>query len=278
VKAPTRALILEDIDSWVYVLSRAALRAGAAEVVVCSDLQMVEEALRLARFDLAILDLGLDPDDDVNADGAVALEMIRKKDGGSTRCVLVTGWQGGDRMDLMAAAQQKYGVDWAYMKENYEAQAVTAKLVDLLEDSAAHRLFPSAPMTHLGASMETFQFEAQLLDAISPSGGIRTINSIVSRLIGSVIPLVAMRPDSPMKTRPDGVVVGVYWSRALATPVAVGLMSTDSEAIDENNPMVDLSPFHGTDVTADLVERVRERNVLGLLWELSGLGRDIFAE
>ena len=78
MKAPTRALVVEDIEAWVYILDRAARRAGASEVVVCQNLQMVRDALRSARFDVAILDIGLDPDDDLNSDGIKALEAIRE--------------------------------------------------------------------------------------------------------------------------------------------------------------------------------------------------------
>lgn len=37
------------------------------------------------------------------------LEAIREIDGGRTRCVLVTGWEGGDRMNLQADTQQEFG-------------------------------------------------------------------------------------------------------------------------------------------------------------------------
>ena len=278
MKAPTRALVVEDIESWAFTLSRAARRAGASEVVVCENLEKVRDELRFARFDIAILDVGLDPHDEVNADGIAALEMIREIDGGGTRCVLVTGWQGGDRMDLQAAAQKNYGVDWAYMKEKYEAHAVIAKLTELLEQAAERRLSPTTPMANLGAGVEAYHFEGQLLEAISPKGGVQTLYSAVSRLISSAIPLLARHPDLPMTEGPDRVSVGVYWSRALATAVAVGLASANAWPSDENEVPVNLTRFLPAHVTPDLIDRVRERDVLGWLWELPGLDRDEFAE
>ena len=205
MKAPTRALVVEDIEAWVYILDRAARRAGASEIVVCENLQTVRDALRSARFDVAILDIGLDPDDDLNSDGVKALEAIRKMDGGGTRCILVTGWQGGDRMSLQADAQQKFGVDWAYMKEKYEAHEVIAKLTELLEHASERRLSLTTPMANLCASTEPFYFENQLLDALSPKGGVQTLYSLASRLLRSAIPLIAMNPDMPMEKGPDGV-------------------------------------------------------------------------
>ncbi len=278
MKAPTRALIVEDIDSWVFTLSRAARRAGASEIVVCESTEKVREALRFARFDIAILDVGLDPDDEVNADGIAALEMIRKTDGDGTRCILVTGWQGGDRMDLQAAAQAKYGINWAYMKEKYEAHAVIEKLTELLAQAEDRRLSNTTPMANLGASMEAYRFENQLLGAVSPGGGVQTLYSVVSRLIGSAIPLLALHPSTPMEEGSDGVSVGVYWSRALATAVAVGLASAGVWHNDEGEIPDSLERFLPSGVMPDLIERVRDRNVQGWLWELPGLDRDTFSE
>ncbi len=276
MKAPTRALVVEDIDTWVYTLDRAARRAGASEVVVCKNLQMVRDALRSARFDVAILDVGLDPDDDLNSDGVKALGAIRKMDGGGTRCILVTGWQGGDRMSLQADAQQRFGVDWAYMKEKYEAHEVIAKLTELLEQASERRLSLTTPMADLSASAEPFYFEAQLLDALSPKGGAQTLYSLAFRLLSSAIPIIAMHPAMPMEKGPDGVWTGVYWSRALATAIGVDLAPAVGGQGEESSLPTDLGRLLPTDVVPDLVESVRERNVQGRLWELPGLDRDKF--
>jgi CheY-like chemotaxis protein len=276
VKAPTRALVVEDIDTWVYTLSRAAHRAGASEVVVCESLQKVKDALRTARFDVAILDVGLDPDDDLNADGIKVLEAIREVDGLGTRCVLVTGWQGGDRMDLQSHAQQKYGVDWSYMKEKYDGPALIAKLTELLEQAAARRLFEQAPVGNLCAGMEPFRFEAQLLDALSPRGGVQTLYSLAARLLSSTIPFIARDPAKPMEQGADGITVGVYWSRTLATAVAVGLAPAAAWPDNQLAVPASLGGLLPASVRPELLEIVPERNVQGRLWELPGLDRNEF--
>lgn len=273
--APTRALVVEDVESWVNILSRAARRAGVSEIVACENLQAVEEALRRARFDVAILDVGLDPDDDLNADGVMALEAIRKADQLGTPCILVTGWQ-GDRLNLQADAQQKYGVDWAYMKEKYEAHAVIDKLAELLQEAPARRLSQITPMQNLCADMEPWRFEDLLLKSLIPSGGVQTLYSLVSRLLSSATPVIAMRPTMPMEQGPDGAWGGVYWSRALATGVAVGLAPAAGRARGENGIPRHLARLLPASVSPDLIESVRERNVQGRLWELPGLDRDNF--
>jgi hypothetical protein len=276
VKAPTRALIVEDIESWVYILGRAARRAGASEVVVCENLPMVRDALRKCRFDVAILDVGLDPDDDLNADGIKVLEAIRDQDGLSTRCIMVTGWQGGDRMDLQALAQHKFGLDWAYMKENYDAHAVIGKLSELLEKAPERRLSQKTPMANLAADVSPFQFEDRLVQALSPAGGVQTLYSLVFRLLNSAIPCVAMHPSRPMEMGPDGSWIGLYWSRALATAVAVILAPAVGRPDDESSVPTGLAGLLPTDVVPELIESARERNVEGRLFELPGLDREKF--
>lgn len=275
MKAPTRALVVEDVESWVGILSRAARRAGVSEVVPCENLDAAREALRVARFDVAILDIGLDPADDLNADGIKVLEAIREVDGGGTRCVLVTGWQGGDRLAVQSDAQEKFGVDWAFMKEKYDAHALIAKLTELLEQAAASRL-DQTPMENLGAEMEPFLFQHRLLEALSPHGGVQTVYTLVSRLLGAAIPIVARHPGRPMETGPDGITVGLYWSRALATATAVGLAPAASWPDDESAAPGSLRRLLPADVEPELIDSTRERNIQGRLWELPGLDRGEF--
>jgi CheY-like chemotaxis protein len=275
VRAPTRALVVEDVPSWVGILSRAARRAGISEVVTCEDLKAARDALRGARFDVAILDIGLDPDDDLNTDGIRVLEAIREKDGDGTRCVLVTGWQGGDRLAVQSAAQEKHGVDWAFMKEKYDAQALIDKLSELLEQAAASRL-EKTPMENLGAEMEPFLFQDQLLRALSPHGGVQTIYTLVSRLLGAAIPIIAQDPNRPMETGPGGMTVGLYWSRALRSAVAVGVASAAAWPDDKSVVPDSVRRLLPPDTRPELIDSTRERNIQGRLWELPGLDRDEF--
>lgn len=278
MKAPTRALVVEDHDTWVYILDMAARRAGASEVITCDNLQQVKDNLRRARFDVALLDIGLDSGDDLNSDGIKALEAIREIDGGGTRCVLVTGWQGGDRMEMQADAGERFGVDWAYMKENYEAHKVIAKLTELLQDATPRRLSEKTPMANLSAGVEPFYFEAELLNSLKPAGGVQTLWALVSRVLSSAIPVVAMNTAAPMEPNRDGVWVGIYWSRALATAIAVCLAPAVSWPGSENDVLRDLARLVPTGAVPVLIESVRERNVEGRLWELPGLLRDAFSD
>ena len=273
MRPPTRALLVEDVESWVKILSRAVRRAGISEIVTCENLQAAREALRKARFDVAILDIGLDEADDLNKDGVKVLEAIREVDTASTRCVLVTGWQGGDRLALASDAQDKFGVDFAFMKEKYDAHALIEKLTDLLQQAAASRL-DKTPMENLGANMEPFPFETQLINALAPHGGVQTIYTLVSRLLSGAIPLVAQHPGQPIDFWPGDVSVGLYWSRALSTAVAVGLGPAPAWHEDRSVIPDRLKELLPVGVVPELIDRTRERNIQGRLWELPGPGID----
>jgi len=275
MKAPTRALVVEDVVSWVGILTRAARRAGVSEVVTCENLQGARDALRVARFDVAILDIGLDEADDLNADGIRVLETIREVDRGSTRCVLVTGWQGGDRLAVQSEAQDKYGVDWAFMKEKYDSHALIAKLTGLLELAAASRL-DRTPMENLEADMEPFLFQDRLLKTLSPHGGVQTVITLVSRLLGAAIPVIAKHPAHPMETGHDGITAGLYWSRALAAAVAVGLAPAAAWPDDMSVVPESVLRLWPDRVEPELLDSTRERNIQGRLWEFPGIDRDEF--
>lgn len=276
LRAPTRALIVEDIETWVKILSRAARRAGISEIVTCESLDGVKDALRDARFDVAILDIGLDPADDLNKDGIKALEVIRDVDGGGTRCVLVTGWQGGDRLAVLSEVQDKYGVDWAFMKEKYDSHALIEKLTELLEQAASSRA-DKTPMANLGADADPFVFQHRLLEAIAPHGvGVQTLYSLVSRLLRAAIPIVAMHPESPIEQGADGISVGLYWSRSLATAVAVGLGPAAAWPEDESVVPHSLRRLLPADVEPERVDSASDRRIQGWLWELPGLDRSDF--
>jgi hypothetical protein len=276
VIAPTRALVVEDIDSWAFTLERAARRAGASEVVRCPSLQAVRDMLPSFRFDIAILDIGLDPDNDLNADGIRALKAIREADGDSTRCVLVTGWQGGDRMALQSSAHLEHGVDFAFMKEKYDAPVVTAKLTELLAKAPERRLAQGTAMASLSAGMNPpFRFERWLLDALSPSGGIQTVYTLVNRLLRDVTPAIAKHHDPPLEMGADDVCAGVFWSRALGCAIGVGLAPAATWNGSAGVP-AGLARMLPDEMVPDRITEAHEKNIAGRVWEMPGIGRDQF--
>jgi hypothetical protein len=93
-----------------------------------------------------------------------------------------------------------------------------------------------------------------------------------------VIPLLADKPAQPMEKGPDGVCIGVYWSRTLSAAVAVGLAPEDSWPEDAAAVPTVLSHLLPAGITPDLLEAVRVRDVGGRLWELPGLDRNSFPE
>jgi DNA-binding response OmpR family regulator len=272
MNAPTRAIIVEDVEAWMFSFQRAARLAGISETYACSNLGQVREALRQARFDIAILDLGLDPDDDLNSEGAEALEMIRSQDGPATQVVLVTGWQGGDRMSMQSSLTNRFGVDWAYMKDRYEANDLIEKLSELLTQTRSRQAgAPVAPMGDLEGEADSMRFQSDLLGRLKPTGGVETLFTLVGHLLSPVVPLIASTPQQPMVYGPDATCLGVYWSRALAAAVAVELSSRPDSAKDED-ALDTVRQRLGIDRVV-LQSRASQKNLVGRLWELPGLER-----
>ncbi len=104
----------------------------------------------------------------------------------------------------------------------------------------------------------------------------QTLYPLVSRLLSSAIPVIAMHPAEPMKQTPGGAAIGIYWSRTLATAIAVGLAQAGGWQDEESTVPTDLWRLLPASVAPDLIESVRERNVEGRVWELPGLDRDKF--
>ncbi len=69
---------------------------------------------------------------------------------------------------------------------------------------------------------------------------------------------------------------GVYWSRALGSAVGIGLAPAAAWSGEDSAIPETLARQLAPDVTPDLIESVRERNIAGRLWELPGLERDEF--
>jgi hypothetical protein len=131
-------------------------------------------------------------------------------------------------------------------------------------------------MANLCASMEPWRFEGQLVDALSPAGGVQTLYSLVSRLLSSATPVIARNPGTPMEKGADGLCTGLYWSRALNTPIAVGLAPVRGRQDDQSGIPSDLVRLLPASVVPDRIESVRERNVQGWVWELPGFSRSEF--
>lgn len=278
--APTRALIVEDVESWTFTLSRAARRAGVSEVHTCDSPAHVRSALGHVRFDVAVIDIGLDPDDDRNRGGQDVLAAIREKDGRSTRCILVTGWP-GDFLDVQSEMAAKYGVDWAYMKDRYDGPTVVAKLAELLEGASRRRVEQSTPMAQLAASANQMRFEDSLLRSFTVPlrGDVTVLYALASELLDPITPLLARDVTAPMRALGGrSGSAGLYWSRALGAAVIVELSTSASRQEDEIEDVgAGLGGLLDLPHAPELLVQVRRANLRGRVWEVPGVERAIFA-
>jgi RNA polymerase sigma factor (sigma-70 family) len=110
----TRALVIEDEESWQHILSEILADLGL-EVDVAENLEAAVEAMRAAPHRLAVVDLSLDNRDHRNRDGLHALDAVRQYDPG---CVplLLTGYA---TVEIAVDALTQYGAFTCLRKENF---------------------------------------------------------------------------------------------------------------------------------------------------------------
>ncbi len=179
-------------------------------------------------------------------------------------------------MSLQAEAHLDHGVDFAFMKEKYDAPVVTAKLTELLAKAPDRRRGQGTAMESLSAGIDPpFAFEHWMLDALSPAGGIRTVYTLVNRLLRDVTPAIAKQPNPPLEKGTDGVCTGVFWSRALGCAVGVGLAPTDVWNGSAALPAGLAGMLRG-EVMPDRITEAHERNLAGRVYEMPGIERDQF--
>jgi RNA polymerase sigma factor (sigma-70 family) len=110
----TRALVIEDEESWQHILTEILADLGL-EVDVAENLDAAVDAMREASHRLAVVDLSLDNRDHRNRDGLHALDAVRQYDPG---CVplLLTGYA---TVEIAVDALTQYGAFTCLRKENF---------------------------------------------------------------------------------------------------------------------------------------------------------------
>jgi RNA polymerase sigma factor (sigma-70 family) len=110
----TRALVVEDEESWQHILTEILADLGL-EVDVAENLDAAVEAMRAASHRLAVVDLSLDNRDHRNRDGLHVLDAVRQYDPG---CVplLLTGYA---TVEIAVDALTQYGAFTCLRKENF---------------------------------------------------------------------------------------------------------------------------------------------------------------
>lgn len=216
-------LIVEDSESWQRNLSAYVKKAGG-EPVVAANLGAVQDEVRKRCFDVAIVDLGLDPENDENRDGYRAVQKIRGYGRGihgfcdGTAIVVVTAHYNADEakkslkgMDVdeflgKATATEEEYVKW--IKSAFDKRrSVRGKLFDDIVEVARPPLAVSR------------DWERQLEDLFKFPEGRPGISGLLRKLLLDYVPIVHNQsPPMPCIDLKKGVLAINSWSRGTGFP------------------------------------------------------------
>ena len=116
-----RALIVDDDSRWRTILSEILSELG------CMITATAAPPARLDGYDLAVLDIALDPNDAGNRDG---LTLLRRLARSGTRCLMLSGWI---NTDVQAEIEQEPHVLGVLRKDGFQR----ATFVNLIQQAFA---------------------------------------------------------------------------------------------------------------------------------------------
>ena len=218
-------LLVEDEPRWSEIYERAVRRVGFESVRAVTTFADAEQAVDAMRFAVAVVDIGLQVDDDRNVDGLRVMEKIRSV-GDRTSIIVVTGRSGRDVLPIVRDAIKKYDAHDTVAKSTL----VPAELRDLVasglreyeQGSASDRdpLFAA-----LRGDTDQAMWDDRVLRGTAIRGGSAKLYSLVEALFAPFLPLIPGQPRGVQMA--DGVAAGVFWSRGTGQPVAACFGTAD---------------------------------------------------
>jgi hypothetical protein len=262
-------LIVEDEADWRANYQRVAKRLGITEMQVAEDLAGAEAILRNRTFAVAIVDVGLDVDDDSNTDGLKVMALIRAL-GDATNILVVTGRHGHDVVQITRDALRTYKAYDTIGKvpiEPNELQRLVAGALKDYKDNEAN----GQPAVHdvLRGDDDPQVWDHRMISGLRVKGA-ASLYSFLTGLFGRFLPVVA-RPGSP-SVRLDvenAVAHGGYWSRGVGQAVVVAF-----------GPKGDFASHCGPALAnyelGELLHSATAGDLEGAVYALPSEGRDTF--
>jgi ActR/RegA family two-component response regulator len=213
-------LIVEDIRK-IWEEYKEYCEELGAFVHIAENLDEAKTAIDMVAFDVALVDIRLDENDDENVDGLRVLEIIAEKDDG-TRAIVLTGY---GTVKITRDAIIRYGAIDVIDKENLNLSFFNERLKNELKEAA----ISSKKRTTLDwyvmkpESMNVIQWESKVMDICQP-GGITPLHQLFDNLIQNLSPVIAINSKEPMLfDKNAGICCGVFWSRKIGHAVLIAL-------------------------------------------------------
>jgi ActR/RegA family two-component response regulator len=214
-------LIVEDEADWRAIYQRVARRLGIKEIQVAEDLASAETILRSRAFAVAVVDVGLNVEDDSNTDGLKVMALIRSL-GDATSILVVTGRSGPDAVPITRDVLRKYQAFDAIGKVPVEPNDLQRLVAEALK-AYKERETNEYPAVHdvLRGNVDPQLWDHRMIGGLQVKGA-ALLYSFLARLFARFLPVVA-RPDaaSVQLDVENSLAYGTYWSRAVGQAVVV---------------------------------------------------------
>jgi ActR/RegA family two-component response regulator len=271
-------LVVEDEDQWHGLYQRAAKDYGLESTVrIAKDLATAERLIEALRFSVAFVDIGLDVKDDRNVDGLRVMEKIRAT-GDETSIVVVTGRSGQDAISIARDAMKKYAAFDLFGKSTVKPSDIRKLLEGGLEAyrktaTVERRAARDALLGAEGAMI----VDDQILRATKFKGRASALYDFLAGLLDGYLPIVPVDGGGHAQLDPEsGLVHGCFWSRAVASAIAVcfGSVASMDQVLDA---ALEDSRLLGKYEVGEADTERAEFGVKGAVFLLEGVGRGDFA-
>lgn len=224
VQPQRNLLIVEDEEQWVTSLTRSARQHEFSAIRVARSRADAEAHVDAMRFAVALVDLGLDVDNDQNVDGLAVMHKIRERDP-ETSIIVLSGRTGPDVMALAHQSIIDYKAQETIGKGAIQPKDIQRLLeTGLIEFSEAWARDHQPPSQPLWGGIGGVRWEHEFLSTLHPRGGADAVNAFLKKLLVPVGPLLPPSDGGGLIFDPAKKAGALAcWSRGYGRPVVVAI-------------------------------------------------------
>jgi hypothetical protein len=275
VKVDENILIVEDEDEWCSIFMRAVdAEMSRRTVRMAKDLTSAGKLIETTKFALAIVDVGLDINDDLNVDGLHVMSKIRSI-GDETSILVVTGRSGQDALLVGRDALKKYN---AY--DTVGKRGVTPSQLRRLvkEGLDSYRDATSSSYTDardaISGEANPMAWDDQVMRAVRFQGDVMKFYGFLNDLFGEYLPLVRKCSEETVNVNhTTGLVLGEFWSRAIGE--AIFICFGAAEGFDQAS-LAARTELGLPEKAEQPVKELKSHGIKGVVFAVPEHGRDYF--
>jgi CheY-like chemotaxis protein len=224
MKTDRNVLVVDDEQRWHGFYGEQVEPLGVGQICAVKNLADATRAIDSMRFAVAIVDVGLEEDNDRNIDGLQVMKRIRKA-GDQTSIILVTGRSGPDVLPIVRDALKKYNALDTIAKRSREVDHLGALVesgIQAYEKATSNER--DALYDSLHGDVSGYIWDDEIMRGTNIDGGAAGLYAMVEGLFGSFVPLI---PETPKGVQVRlGVACGAFWSRGTGQPI-LGCFGSD---------------------------------------------------